>query len=192
MDPSPVQCHGNLLDGENKQGRGRCQEEEPRAVCGSWQRAGCSWQKARGGSRGGSLAAGQSGNLAIGADEGRGSSRQLAAQGEAWQLGNWATGQLGEAKRKEHSAWRKQQRLAGSGQLTEDSWQRADCSGQLKAKLGNLAIGQFGDSGRTAGAKLGDWAIWQLGNLEPLIVPSSAGLPDRLIAFLWRASRLGG
>ena len=31
MDPSPVQCHGNLLIGENKQGRDRCQEEEPRA-----------------------------------------------------------------------------------------------------------------------------------------------------------------
>ena len=31
MDPSPVQCHGNLLDGENKQGRDGCQEEEPRA-----------------------------------------------------------------------------------------------------------------------------------------------------------------
>ena len=37
-------------------------------------------------------------------------------------LGNWAIGRLGNwgmrgAKRIEHSAWRKQQRLAGSGQI---------------------------------------------------------------------------
>jgi hypothetical protein len=35
----------------------------------------------------------------------------------------------------------------------------------------------------------GNWSIWQSGNLEPLIVPPSAGLPDRLIAFLWGSWR---
>ena len=81
---------------------------------------------------------------------------------------------MGEAKRKEHSAWRKQQRIAGSGQIAAGRKQEPEDEAE-DWQLGNWGTGQLGrkrrePKGKLAGgswqlkARLGNWAIWQLGD----------------------------